>query len=387
MKKAFKYRLYPNKTQQAQMEKSFGCVRFVWNQMVAAFNSSQDAKVEESKLLPLKKQHAFLYEVSNTILQQKLRDWFEFKNQFFSKSRKSKINKPSFKKRGKKDSFRLSNTTFRFENNKIRLEKIGHVRIVIDRPIPTGAKLFSATVSKNASGQYFVSIVAEVEISPKMKTGKRAGIDLGLKSFLVTSDNQEIKSPKFFRESQAELARAQKWFAKKKKGSRRRRKCGLKVARIHQRISNQRAHFLHQITNNLVSEYDQIVIEDLNVAGMKKNRSLAKSISDASFSMFRQQLTYKCLWYGKELVVADRWYASSKTCSCCGNKKEKLGLGERTYNCEACGLNLDRDFNAALNLKQYQTVGINAVSRSSRANKSTASVAARLDETSRFQIN
>ena len=180
---------------------------------------------------------------------------------------------------------------------------------------------------------------------------QRQNIDLGLKSFLVTSDNQEIENPRYFRKSQAQLKTAQRRLSKKQKGSNRRKKQKLKVAKIHQKTANQRSHFLHQITNQLINENDVIVIEDLNVKGMVKNRKLAKSISDASFAMFRQQLTYKCDWYGKELIIADRFYPSSKTCSCCGQVKKTLTLSQRTYACDNCGLVIDRDLNASLNLK------------------------------------
>ena len=207
------------------------------------------------------------------------------------------------------------------------------------------------TVTKNSSNQYFASVLVETQVEELAKTGQTVGVDLGLKSFLVTSDNQTIENPRYFRKSQAQLKTAQRRLSKKKKGSNRYKKQKTKIAKIHQKTVNQRDYFLHQITNQLVKKNDVIVIEDLHVKAMVKNRKLAKAISDASFSTFRQQLAYKCDWYDKELVIVDRFYPSSKTCSCCGEVKKILTLSQRTYACESCGLVIDRDYNAALNLK------------------------------------
>jgi len=353
IKRAYKYRLYPNKSQEIKLSMSFGHTRFVWNKCVESFNNKVDIK----KLPELKQEFGFLSDVSCSILQQKHRDFIEFKQQFFNKSRKTKLGFPKFKKRGVKDSFRLPNQKFKVIKNKIQLERIGRITFVCDRAIPENSKFLSVTVSKNASGQYFASILVECHVEELPKIGKSVGVDLGIKSFVITSDGKEFASNRFFRDNQSKLRTAQKHFARKKKGSSRHKKCKLKVARIHQTISNQREYFLHQVSNYLVLNYDRIVIEDLNVKGMVKNRKLAKSISDASFSAFRSQLTYKCDWYGRELVVADRFYPSSKTCSSCGNVKKELKLSERVYNCEVCGFVCDRDLNAAINLK---SVGVSA---------------------------
>ena len=299
----------------------------------------------------MKVEFNFLNDVSCAILQQKIRDFIEFKKQFFNTKRKLKVQRPTFKKRGHNDSFRLPNQKFNILDGQIQLEKIGKVPFVQDRPIPIDSRFLSVTVTKNSLNQYFASVLVETTVNELPKTGQTVGVDLGLKSFLVTSDNQEIENPRYFRKSQAQLKTAQRRLSKKQKGSNRRKKQKLKVAKIHQKTANQRSHFLHQITNQLINENDVIVIEDLNVKGMIKNHKLAKSISDASFAMFRQQLTYKCDWYGKELVIADRFYPSSKTCSCCGQVKKTLTLNQRTYACDNCGLVIDRDYNAALNLK------------------------------------
>ena len=338
--------MYPNNTQEQKLSKTFGCVRFMWNQSVASFNEKLDVNLNSLKAL-----YPFLNEVSCATLQQKQRDFIEYKKQFFSKSRKSKIERPRFKKKGQNDSFRLPNQKFKVLDTKIQIEKIGKISFVKDRELPLDCKLLSVSVSRNPSGQYFASVLVEQEVKELQKTNKTVGIDLGLKSFVITSDGKEFESNKKFRESQFKLRIAQKHLSRKLKGSNRFKKCKLKVAKIHQKIANQRLHYLHQVTNEMVNNYDTIVIEDLNVKGMVKNRKLSKSISDASFSAFRQQLTYKCDWYGKKLIIAPRFYASSKTCSDCGEVKKELKLNQRTYICECCGLNIDRDLNAALNLK------------------------------------
>jgi putative transposase len=208
----------------------------------------------------------------------------------------------------------------------------------------------SVTVSKNKCGQFFASVLVECDIIQKPKTGKTIGLDIGIKTFLTGNDGFTVENPKYFRESQAELKQAQQHLSRKKKGSVRRKKAKLKVSRIHNNIANQRKTFIHQITTKLINEYDFIAIEELNVAGMVKNHKLAKSISDASFSEFYSVLSYKAAWYGKEVVKVDRWFASSKTCSCCGWQDKELTLSDRTFKCKACGMEKDRDLNASENI-------------------------------------
>jgi putative transposase len=353
IKRAYKYRIYPNKTQSQKLAMAFGCTRFVWNKAVGAFNEKQ----EIPSLIALKAEFTFLSDVSAAILQQKQRDFIEFKQQFFNKSRKTKVQRPRFKKKGQRDSFRLPNQKFKIVGNKIQLEKIGKIDFVQDRIIAENSKFLSVTISKNSVGQYFASVLVETTVEALPKTGKTVGCDVGLKSFLVTSNNETFDNPRYFRESQAKIKQAQRHLSRKQKGSKRYRKQKRKLAKIHLKVANQRSHFLHQITNHLVKNNDEIVIEDLNVKGMTKNRKLAKSITDASFSAFRTQLTYKCAWYGKKLTVAPRFYPSSKTCSSCGTVKQELTLKERTYDCTHCGASLDRDLNAATNLNN-KAVGV-----------------------------
>ena len=338
-----------------------GCVRFFWNNQVASFNSynkETNPIVTFKSSTELRNEFDWMKEVSAAAIQQKEIDFKEFKKQRFSTVRKKSIGNPSFKKKGNRESFRLPNQKFKVLGNKIQLEKIGKVKMVIDRQLPQG-KFMSVTISKNPSGQYFASILIETEVNHLPKTQKSVGIDVGLKEFLVTSDNEIVKNPKHFRENQSKLRTLQKHLSRKQKGSKRRVKARLKVAKLHQKISNQREWFLHNESIKLVRNYDVIAIEDLNISGMVKNRKLAKSISDASFSKFFSMLKYKAEWYGKKLVQVGRFEPTSKTCSCCGWIKQDLTLKDRVFNCKNCGIIIDRDYNAALNI---HSVGVNAES-------------------------
>ena len=355
MNKSFKYRIYPNESQKDLLSKTFGCIRVIWNANVESFNSYDKDKNPKPKIInknDLITDKPWLSEVSAAALQQKVRDFQETIKQFFSKTRKKMINKPCFKKKNGNQSYRLPNQKFSIKGDRIRLEKIGWIEMVIDREIPDNSKILSCTISMNCCGQYFVSILVDTEIEHKKKTGKSVGIDLGLKSFAVLSDGTVIDNIKFFREKQSEITKIQRHLSRKTKGSNRYRKNKGKIARLHNTISNRRNYFLHNITTYLVNNYDVICIEDLNISGMLSNHKLAKAISDTSFHQFRSMLEYKCKWYGKELSVIDRFYPSSKTCSKCGWKKDDLTLSDRIFKCENCGIEIDRDFNAAINIER-----------------------------------
>ena len=348
---AYKYRLYPNKTQQTLLNKTMGCVRFFYNQQVATFRTYD----KETNPMPyfktsteLRNEIEWMKEVSAAAIQQKEMDFKEYKKQLFSKSRKKKIGFPKFKKKSNRQSFRLPNQKFKVIGNKIQLEKIGKVKMIIDRELPCG-KLMSVTISNNPSGQYFASILIETEIDYKPKTNNEVGIDLGLKTFATQSDGIEIANPKFLNKNQVKLRRMQQHLSRKQKGSNRRNKCRLKIARLHQKIANQRDWFLHNYSTSLINNYDRIYIEDLNVSGMVKNHCLAGAISDVGWSKFTSMLIYKSVWYGKDVVKVDRFYASSKTCSC-GVKNDDLKLSDREWVCTSCGSINQRDLLAANNI-------------------------------------
>ena len=348
---AYKYRLYPNKTQQTLLNKTMGCVRFFWNQQVATFktyNKETNPKPEFKTSTELRNEIEWMKEVSAAAIQQKEIDFKEYRKQLFSKSRKKKIGFPNFKKKSNRQSYRLPNQKFKIIENKIQLEKIGKVKMVVDRELPHG-KLMSVTISKNTSGQYFASILIETEINHKQKTNKEVGLDLGIKTFSTQSDGIEISNPKFLNKNQVKLRRLQQHLSRKVKGSNRRNKCRLKIANLHQSITNQRDWFLHNYSTQLINNYDKIYIEDLNVSGMVKNHCLADAISDVSWSKFTSMLIYKSDWYGKDVVKINRFYASSKTCKC-GVKNNDLKLSDREWICKSCGSINQRDLLAANNI-------------------------------------
>lgn len=351
--KAFKFRLYPTAIQEQLLNQTFGCVRVVWNQRVEVFRSwdPEQALVPKKTIKEMKVDKPFLAEVPYNALEQKLLDWEQTKKQYFNKKRKVKLGRPDYKKRNRRQSFRLSVNGFRVKENKIFASKFGKLKLVghdLDQlPLETCKQI---TISKEPTGKFFCSVLLNIDIPPKPRTGKMTGIDMGLKELFILSDGTKIDNPKYFRESQAELKKAQQHLSRKTNGSKRRNKQRIKVARIHEKVRNQRKHLLHEVSSKLVTDYDIICVEDLNVKGMVKNHCLAKAISDASWSSFVAMLDYKCNWYGKTLVKIDQWYPSTKTCSSCGHKLDKLGLGVRDWTCPNCGTNHDRDINAAKNI-------------------------------------
>ena len=349
--KAYKFRIYPDKEQEVLLAKTFGCCRFVWNKLVENFNEGGKETVTE-KTLKDTPEFEFLKEVSASTLQQKRNDFIEFKKQFFNKKRKAKLGRPSFKKKTNRQSFRLPNRKFVLDQEKslVRLEKIGWVKVVVDREIPEDADFRSITVSKTPTGKYFVSILVKQELNPIPSTGKVVGIDLGIRDLMVLSNGQAINNPKWFRKNQAKLKKSQKHLSRKTKGSNRYIKQRIKVARVHEFITNSRTYFLHNVSTSLVRTFDVISVEDLNVSGMLKNRKLAKSISDAAWSTFVNMLEYKCNWYGKVLVKINRFFPSSKTCSNCGHKEDEMPLNIREWTCPSCGCQHDRDLNASINI-------------------------------------
>lgn len=352
MHKAYKFRIYPTKSQEINLNKTFGCVRFLWNKHVATFNSFNiEGPIQKitSKLLKDVEQYSWLNEVSAAALQQKDMDFFEFKKQYFSKSRTKKLGRPNFKKRGCNDSFRLPNQKFTLDqsDSRIRLEKIGKVKVVLDRVIPTEAKLLNVTVSKNRSNEYYVSILVDEQIQVKPTTGGSVGIDLGFIDLLTLSNGLVIENPRWFRKNQTKLSRNQKHLSRKVQGSNRYENQRLKVAKLHQKVSRQRNWYHHQISSYLVNNFDTICMENLNIAGMKK--LFGKSASDAGLSTLVNQIQYKSTWYGRTFHKVDRFFASSKTCSHCGEKTQ-FGLDVRTWICDNCGTKHDRDLNAAVNI-------------------------------------
>lgn len=352
MLRAYKYRAYPNVSQRILLGQAFGCVRKYWNECVSSFNS-YDKDTNPRPVVPTPRVFRQTYDwallTSAGALAQKRMDFEAYRKHFFDKQQG--LGRPRFHKKGGRDSFRLPNQKFTLRGDRIRLEKIGWVRIVVDRSVPDGCKFMSCTVSRDADGRYYVSVLVEtVPVRRFARTGRSVGLDVGLKSFVTTSDGVVVENPRLFRDSQLKLSRLQRLLSHKVKGSRRYRRLRRRVASVHGKIKRQRNHFLHVLTTGLVRDYDVLCVEDLNIKGMLANHRLALSISDASWGDFYRMLKYKCDWYGRDLRVVGRFAPTSKTCSVCGWRYDALTLDVRSWTCPACGSVHDRDVNAAVNI-------------------------------------
>lgn len=360
---AFKQRLYPTDEQTHALARHFGATRFVWNKSLALRSEAYEKDktrvtgMDVMKMLPLWKKETetlWLGEVSSVVLQQTLRDQdWAFSNFFASISGKRKgpkIRYPRFKARATaRKSLRFTSQVFTVTESGLRLSKIpGVIPMVVTREMPN--TFSSATVSQDASGRFFVSLLAEVGINPVPLTGAIVGIDLGIKTFAVLSDGGSIAHPKLLTKKEARLKRYQRRLSRCEKGSNNRNKARVKVAKQHARVADARRDFLHKTTTELIQNYDIIAIEDLGVANMVKNHKLAKSITDSSWGSFRTMLEYKAKWYGKRVVVINRFYPSSKLCNNCEWKNNELTLSQREWVCKNCDTLLDRDINAAKNI-------------------------------------
>jgi putative transposase len=360
VKRAFKFRFYPTDEQVAELSRTFGCVRLVYNKALEARTTAwlQESRrvgyAESSALLTGWKKSeelAFLNEVSRVPLQQALRHLQGAFVSFWEK----RTGYPRFKSRKKsKLSAEYTRSAFTFRNGALRLAKMSEpLDIVWSRPLPEGVEPSTVTVSRDSAGRWFISMLCEDASTRALPSAPNpvVGIDAGITSLVTLSTGEKIDNPKFGRKDRERLARTQRELARKEKGSRNRDKARVKVARVHARIADRRRDHLHKLTTRLVRENQTVVIEDLSVRNMLGNHTLARAISDAAWSELRTQLEYKCVWYGRELVVIDRFYPSSKTCSACGHQIPVLPLDVREWTCAACGTMHDRDVNAARNLE------------------------------------
>lgn len=361
MLKAYKYRIYPNVEQQIYIAKACGCSRFIYNQMLAnrieVYEANKDTMTskEMSKLYltpaKFKKEYEWLKEVDSLALANaQLNLDTAYKNFFRDKS----IGFPKFKKKTNRISYKTNNQkgTIYIENGYIKLPKLKSMIKIKQHRLFKG-EIKSATISKNPMGQYFVSILVDTENIKLSKVDKKIGVDVGIKEFAICSDGYRVDNPKYLRKSEKRLAKLQKELSRKQKGSSNRNKARLKVAKLHQRIADQRKNFLHKLSIKLIRENQSIAIEDLRVSSMLKNHKLARAISEVSWYEFRIMLKYKAEWYGRNIVVAPSNYASSQLCSCCGYKNievKNLGLGK--WTCPNCNAKHDRDINASKNLEK-----------------------------------
>jgi putative transposase len=291
-----------------------------------------------------------MYETSKCAPQEALRDFDKaFSNFYLGLKTGKSIGFPRFKKKGVHDSFRLYGS-IRFIGRLIQLPRLGRIRIKEKREHYFNGRILSATITRKAD-KWFVSVTVEMEIADHEPVyGSPIGVDLGVKILATLSDGTTFRNRRSLERRLRKLRRLSKSLSRKKKGSRNKKKARLRLAKLHLKISNIRQDTLHKLTTHLAKNHSRIVIEKLCVSGMLKNRKLSRAIADVGFYEFRRQLKYKCEWYGSKLIVAPRFYPSSKRCSGCGHVKKDLKLSERVYVCEECGLEIDRDLNAANNL-------------------------------------
>ncbi len=359
MKRAFKYRFYPTDAQAAELSRTFGCVRKVYNMALAARTEAWALRRERinynttsAMLTAWKKTEelAYLNDVSSVPLQQALRHLQTAFTNFFLK----RARYPRFKSRKRsRKSAEYTTSAFRFRHGKLTLAKMAEpLEIVWSRPLPEGAQPSTVTVSQDAADRWFVSLLVEDPgIRPLPDAEAAVGIDAGLNHLLTLSTGEKITNPRHERRDRKRLAKSQRELSRKARGNgSNRAKARRKVARIHARIADRRRDHLHKITTRLVRDNQTIVIEDLSVRNLLKNRNIARAISDAAWSDFRSMLEYKAQWYGREVIAVDRWFPSSKLCSNCGMLQDRMPLHMRTWTCGGCGTSHDRDENAAKNL-------------------------------------
>ena len=377
--KGIKVRLYPTEEQEVLINKTIGCCRFVYNNALENCKQSYEQtqhfpskKERSANLVPLKEINQFLKEVDYHALQQSIRDFDSALDKFFKN--RNHFGFPQFKsKHNLKQSYRTTCDGGRadvLDNRHIKLPKLGKVRTK-KFLIPNEYKLCNITVEKTSTNKYYASICIETKVQPLPKTGKQVGFDLGLKDLLIGSDGTRYARPKFAYAFKDKLAQEQRKLSKMRTKlervnanldeCRNYQKQKHKVAKLHEHISNCAKDFNHKLSRTLVEEYDFLAFENLNVEGMKKNHYLAYAVSDVRWSQLLNFIQYKCLWYGKEFRQVDRFYASSKICSCCGTIHKDIvnSLSVREWTCPDCGVHHDRDVNAAKNiLIQALSVGV-----------------------------
>jgi len=363
--KVYKYKLKPTVKQKIMLNQAIGCARYIYNWGLALRKTAYEKDktrltyidtAKELTKLKQKEEYKWLRESANESLQQSLRCLDAAFTNFF---RDKSIGYPKFKskKNGKDVVKYINHVYFDFDNWKVKIPKIGWVKLLknksFDQSIWTTKTL---TVTRDRCGDYWCTIVchADIEDEPKTKVSPQTtvGIDVGIKTFAILSDGTQIENPKFTKHAARKLAILQRKFARTKKDSKRHEVMRLKIARYHRRVANRRNNFLHKLTTSLIQNYNTICIENLKIRNMVKNHRLAGFIQDASWYEFKRQLLYKADWYGKNVLQVDTFYPSSKICSKCGYKNDELKLSDRVWICPECGMVLDRDLNAAENIKK-----------------------------------
>lgn len=376
VKRAYKFRFYPTDEQANLLSRSFGCARVVYNKGLEIRRDMWDDKGvsvsynDTAKLLTEWKKTeecSYLREVSNIVLQQSLKNLDAAYQRFFKKQNKY----PRFKSRHGKQSIRLMSNGFRFDvkRRSVTLAKMREpLNIVWSRTIPKAARVSSVTVSCDTAGRYFISMLTEVDVVQKAPVTKTVGLDLGLHDMAITSDGEKIANPRYGQRDQQRIAKLQRALSRKQKGSRNRQKAQRKLARAHAHIADSRNDYLHKLSSTLINENQVIVVEDLQVKAMmssargsvdkpgknvRQKTGMNRAVADVGWSELRSMLEYKAAWYGRELIVIDKWFPSTQLCSACGERsgpKGRTQLGVRSWTCSTCNSHHDRDVNAARNI-------------------------------------
>ena len=377
--KGIRVRLYPTEEQMILINKTIGCVRLVYNQTLAdckqLYEQTQhfpSKKERSANIVKMKEEWSFLKDVDSCALQRSVRDLDSALNNFFKN--RNHFGFPKFKsKHNQKQSYKTSYSDSNakvLDNKHIKLPKLGRIKTKRFN-MPEVYKIFNITVERTNTGKYYASVNIETEVQPLPKTGKQVGFDLGLIDLLIGSDGTRYERPKFDYVNKDKLAEEQRKLSKMRTKLERvntnldecknYQKQKHKVAKLHEHVSNCAKDFNHKLSRKLVEEYDLLAFESLDVEGMKQNRKLAYSIADVRWSQLLGFIQYKCQWYGKKFTQVDRFYASSKTCSCCGTYHKDIvnSLSVREWICPDCGTHHDRDVNAAKNiLIQALSVGV-----------------------------
>lgn len=354
IKKSYKFRIYPNKEQLIKINQTIGSARFIYNKMLEDKINyyNEHKKPLNNTPAQYKNEYKWLRDVDSQALSQSHQDLNAAFRNFFRKNSKY----PKFKRKGTKDTYRscVINNNIRIEDGYLKMPKIGLVEIKMERQLPKNSKIKNVTISKTKTNKHFASINFEYEKKiEQVEPANFLGLDYAMSDFYVDSEGVKGNYPKFFRASQEKLAKEQRKLSKMDRGSNNYNKQKIKVAKVHEKIANQRKDFLHKTSRKIANFYDVICIEGLNMKAMSQTMNFGKSVHDNGWGMFTHMLKYKLEESGKQLIVADKFFPSTKQCSSCKNKKESILLSERIYNCAHCKLSLDRDLNAALNLKQY----------------------------------
>lgn len=364
MNKAYKYRINPSEEQAVLIRKTFGCVRYIYNQMLTErkmvyelYSDDKEALNQYKYALPAdyKKKNDWLKEVDSLALanaqlnlQTAYRNFYRNPTAGYPKYKSKHHDRKSYTTNNQKGSIRI------IDNKTIRLPKLKDVKIKLHRPIPFSSIIKSATISQVPTGKYYISILVEYEneIEPITPIAEKViGLDYSSGQLYIDSDRKSANYPRYYRKAEKKLRREQRKLSRRKKGGKNREKQRQKVARLHEKVANQRNDYLHYVSRQIANAFEAVAVEDLNLHTMARSLHLGKSTNDNSFGKLRTLLKYKLADQGKQFVCIDKWYPSSKRCHKCGNENKELTLGERSWTCRHCGALHERDVNAAINIR------------------------------------